>query len=210
MRITKGLIWLILSFGLFFGGAILANRMGWLPASVQKDGEYATWFEMGMRIVATVAIGPPVAFFIFALFSAGTDKAIENRQGMTVMHLRSGARIFGAFLSWALAALFVLGPYLDGGPIISLLLAPFALFFLVAGLFCLIARVSYDNYELYAIDYLFRAQRYNWSDLQRITYVPEQHEFHLLFDGDRKARISSFYAGVYELIALADRKLPHA
>lgn len=190
MRITKGLIWLILSFGLFFGGAILANRMGWLPASVQKDGEYATWFEMGMRIVATVAIGPPVAFFIFALFSAGTDKAIENRQGMTVMHLRSGARIFGAFLSWALA--------------------PFALFFLVAGLFCLIARVSYDNYELYAIDYLFRAQRYNWSDLQRITYVPEQHEFHLLFDGDRKARISSFYAGVYELIALADRKLPHA
>jgi hypothetical protein len=210
MRITKGLIWLILAAGILFGGAILANRMGYLPASVQKGGAYETYFEVALRLVATVLIGPPVVFLIVSLFSAGSDKVSEDRDGLTVLRLRTGARVFGVLLGWALAALFFLGPYYDGGILLSLILAPFGLFFFVGGLWCLIAVVKYDRHKVFATDYLFRLRRYNWSDLLDVIYVPEAYEYHLLFQGGSKARVSTFYAGAGELIRFAQSKVRHA
>ncbi len=207
MRITKGLIWLFLVGAVFFGGAILANRLGLVPASIQKGGDYAAVFEIGLRIFGTVVIGPPIALVVIALFAAGSDRTSLDTQGYTVMRLRSGARIFGTLLSLALSALFLLGPYYDAGIGLMLLLAPFGIFFLIAGLWCLVAKVAYDPHEVSATDYLFRVRRNYWSELKSVTYVQDAFEYHLGFEGGQKARVSTFYTGVNQLISLANTKL---
>jgi hypothetical protein len=210
MRITKGLVWLFLACGVFFGSAILANRLGYLPTAMQSGGKYELLFEAGIRIAATLIIGSPVVFFILSLFSAGAEKIQENGEKQMVMKLRGGARVTGTLLSLALSSLFFLVAYHAKNMVMSLLLAPFGLLFLVAVPWFLVAKVIFDRHEIYATDYLLRMKRQNWSDLTGIEYRPDAFEYHLTFERGGKLRISVFYAGVRRLIEFAQTKVRHA
>ena len=166
------------------------------------------WLRAALKAVGTIFIGVPVALLFWSIAGLGSGAAGTDIHGYTILRLRSGSRYFLSAASLALAGLFLFVAAEDvEGLLWTAFMSVFGVFFLFGAWFIWTARVSYDNRTIAATQYTGTSRRHDWSDLVMIERRDEQHEFILRFRTGRKARISFFYQGVGELMALAERKL---
>ncbi len=172
---------------------------------IDPDG---VWTRGILKIVATVLVGVPIAGLMWSIAALGSDRAGTDIHGYTTLRLRAGARYFFSVAAFALAGLFIFVATEDSDVLaFNLFMIAFGCAFLFGGIWILIARVRYDNMAIFATEYTGIVRRHEWADLEALDINREAQEYHLRFRTGRKARISFYYQGVNDLIALAEEKL---
>jgi len=206
-QVLIALTLLLIGGGVFF--TLVANRELVEPYLIEwglnPDG---VWTRGTLKLIATVLIGAPIALGFWGIAALGSDQAGSDVHGYTVLRLRTGVRYFFSLAAFALAVLFIFVATNDSDELVfQIVMICFGCLFLFGGVWILIARIRYDNSTIFATDYTGVSRRHDWVDLETIDVRRDAQEYHLLFRTGRKVRISFFYQGANELIALAEDKL---
>ena len=172
---------------------------------VHPDG---FWTRNILNLSGIVLVGIPVGGLLWSIAVLGSDGAGTDLHGYTVLRLRTGVRYFFSFAAFALSALFVFAALDKFDEIIfPLVMIGFGCAFFFGGIWILNASIRYDNTAIFTTEYSGISRRHEWVDIEGIDYKKESQEYQLRFRTGRKARVSSFYQGLDDLIVLAESKL---
>lgn len=206
---TRVIVYLLLTCAAFGMVAFMAwHPELWRPllGSYGIDQQGAI-LNAALKAAVTIVVGVPLTALIRAILRLGADRGRADIHGYAVIRLRAGARWFLLLGSLAGAALFFAMPILDPGSGMALAFQAAGVTVLVFGLVAVTAKIRYDNATL-ASYALFRGwRRHDWADLVGVEDVPALKSHVLRFRTGRKESISYRYAGLDDLIGLAQAKL---
>ncbi|QXT39877.1 hypothetical protein [Gymnodinialimonas ceratoperidinii] len=205
MRILLGLCMAGLALVIVLGTSLDRLEPWFLSLGLQPDG----YLAQGMfELVATLLIVPPLLGLFHAVGTLGTDRGEVDAAGRIILRHRAGARRLHVGLCAALVALFCAGAYFltDPGDLVLRLISTLcAAGFFVAAYIIWSARILYDDTMVMVPRFCRAPRRLEWRDLSAVEWIAAQKHFELTFTQGRKITISSSYAGVHDLIALARR-----
>lgn len=207
-RVRRWLILFVICLTLFLCLGLLYRRAEpWLVA--QGYEPFGMGFEIGAEVIGTVLIVGPLAGLIAAICAMGRDRGVIGRDGRTTLHLRDGARRFNLWATLALAILFFAGAWLlvDMGLVRRGIFAAAGVISIAFGQYMRWVHVIYDQRILIIPRLIGKPRRYAWENLTALDWVDELSHHRLTFQKGRKAKLSTSFAGITDLIALAQIKL---
>ncbi len=169
-----------------------------------------SWRSIGLQIVLPIGANIALIGGLTWLSLRGRDRTDHVIGGRRILYLKPGAFWIGSISCVALTALFIWAALTMTHPPLQGLAAVFAALFLYILIWILRARVTYDDYELAVIGWTLRPVKHRWAEITRVHYAQDALEYHLFFDSGRRARVSSVFSGLDDLIATAWSHLPKA
>ncbi len=203
------LCFLLLAIGVGAFAALVWNRETVDETLIMYgiDPANSFWTRGILKAIATVLVGLPIAALLWTIVGLGRDEGSTDNHGFTVLRPMAGVRYVISPLAFALSAGFVFAAFDSDQALFAAFMLTFAAGFLFGGFWIFFAKVKYDGTAVYVPKYTGVVQRYEWIDLQTIEPNKDAQEFHLIFSGNRKARVSYYFAGVQGLIELAWSKI---
>lgn len=162
------------------------------------DINHKTWNQPVLYFIGLVFVGGPITGLIYRVIfhftkRSDTEEFRHNTIGRTSLKISWMLRlitvaacilIFGVAI-WDIGKLDEpLGMWLFVSPLLG--------FFLYAMLYILLQKVSFDNYEITAMDMLFRPKTYPWPALTALTNHQSWGEMRLQFGDLGMVRVSYY------------------
>lgn len=181
----------------------------WEPWLDEWLGEDSLVTSGAFELVGSLLISVPLLALFRAIGALGHDRGTIDSSGRIILRYRAGARRLHLGLCAALFMLFSAGAIILTTPedfILRLACLVAAAFSFVAGYGIWTVKIIYDQTELVTPRFCRRPRRYLWTSLIGVSWEEAHNHFKLTFKRGRNVTISSSYAGVHDLMALAKRK----
>ena len=160
-----------------------------------------------LKAIAMILIGAPLAALLWTVIGLGDNASRKDQSGMKILRLKAGARYGLTLCSLCLAAVAVAGALESERLAATIFISIFAVFSVLAATWIWFARVRFNTTELFVLTWYGREQRFEWAHLSNIETDQGSREYKLLFEDGRKATISFFFAGVGEVMRIANTRL---